>query len=287
MIDTVKFLKQCLENHARLVNIVLGRPEPLVQQGTDLMQAMLSEMFGLPAPIMRQSSDAFMREVVEDSMEEAEEGSARESESESELTEFSTEETSPRDFMGVEAVEYSETEADGHDSENILSDASDESSRYGRRLRQEKLERRLRQEKRQKAREARETLYKSFGLTVEEAREDQADTHGEERRRIKRQKRDQDTQEEEPFRSSLTTRKKSPDLKQTTLDFNKVRKSRRLFSRKELSQDARPENDKEEAEGSVRRNPRRTSFKRPDYCGYFLDKNGCFPGEQHKEGDRE
>jgi hypothetical protein len=54
-----------------------------------------------------------------------------------------------------------------------------------------------------------------------------------------------------------------------------------------LSQDARSENDKEEAEGSVRRNPRRTSFKRPDYCGYFLDKNGCFPGEQHKEGDRE
>lgn len=278
MIDTVKFLKQCLENHARLVNIVLGRPEPLVQQGTDLMQAMLSEMFGLPAPIMRESSDAFMREVVEDSMEEAEEGSARESESESELIEFSTEETSPRDFMDVEAVEYSETEADGHDSENILSDASDELSRYGRRLRQEK---------RQKAREARETLYKSFGLTVEETREDQADTHGEERRRIKRQKRDQDTQEEEPFRSSLTTRKKSPDLKQTTLDFDKVRKSRRLFSRKELSQDARSENDKEEAEGSVRRNPRRTSFKRPDYCGYFLDKNGCFPGEQHKEGDRE
>lgn len=65
MLDSVKFLKECLYSHATLVDIVLGRPEPLVKQGTELMQALLSEMFGLPGPDVQEYTQDPLPEVME------------------------------------------------------------------------------------------------------------------------------------------------------------------------------------------------------------------------------
>jgi hypothetical protein len=87
MIDTIQFLKECLDNHARLVDIILGRPEPLVQQGTDLMQAILSEMFGLSAPNVREFSEPPAQGVVEDLLEESEVESESEQQSDSDTLE--------------------------------------------------------------------------------------------------------------------------------------------------------------------------------------------------------
>jgi hypothetical protein len=84
MIDTVRFLKECLDNHSRLVDIVLGRPEPLVKQGTELMQAMLSEMFGLPGPALEINMEEFEDERRKEAEEESEQEVETEPESESE-----------------------------------------------------------------------------------------------------------------------------------------------------------------------------------------------------------
>jgi hypothetical protein len=267
MIDTVKFLKECLDNHSRLVDIVLGRPEPLVKQGTELMQALLSEMFGLPGP------------DVETSVEEPEQESEQELESESEA-EFLCERLHPQEFIDMEAelaseqestsdleseltefTELSEEEAvprfpklpawvytgtvhdeyDDNDGTRQQCESSSVTATKSRRTsRQEYRERRLQQEKheitkqnkRERAREEKKALYTRFGLTVEEAQEDQNDTHEEERRSIKRQKRDVNTLE---VSSESQPQQKPSVLKQTTLTFSKVGKSRRLFSRKELS----------------------------------------------------
>jgi hypothetical protein len=263
MIDTVKFLKECLDNHARLVDIVLGRPEPLVQQGTDLIQAMLSEMFGLPAPIMRDPEETPMREVVQDSMEETEEESANESESESELTQFSEDETTPQDFMDIEAVENAETDSDAYNDDDGSSEQSDDSMATVR-----KSKRRLRRERCKKARKARKELYTRFGLTVEEtgaAEVSQDDTSEEDNRRIKRQKGNHD---------------ETRVLKQTTLNFDKVRKNRRLFSRKELQEAGQEHGEGEEPKiastSSIRKTSKR-SFRVPP--GYRYQKGkGVSPG---------
>jgi hypothetical protein len=323
MIDTVKFLKECLDNHSRLVDIVLGRPEPLVKQGTELMQAMLSEMFGLPGPVVETSVEDLtqdtMGEAEEERMEEPEEepeedlelaseseaeflwerfhpqefidieaelASEQESTSdlESELTEFtelSDEEAVPR-FPKLPAWVYTGTVHDEYDDDDGFNEQSESSSvtatKSRRTSRQERHERRqgeekheiTKQNKRERTREEKKALYTRFGLTVEEAEENQNDTHEEERRSTKRQKRDVNTLEVSP-ESQL--QQKPPALKQTTLTFSKVGKSRRLFSRKQLSQNDTPENKMEEAEvvspGSARRNLKRYSFIRPDYRDYF------------------
>jgi hypothetical protein len=313
MIDTVKFLKECLDNHSRLVDIVLGRPEPLVKQGTELMQALLSEMFGLPGPDVETSVEEPEQESEQEPEEELESEAESESEAEflcerlhpqefidmeaelaseqestsdleSELTEFtelSEEEAVPR-FPKLPAWVYTGTVHDEYDDNDRTRQQCESSSvtatKSRRTSRQEYRERRLQQEKheitkqnkRERAREEKKALYTRFGLTVEEAQEDQNDTHEKERRSIKRQKRDVNTLE---VSSESQPQQKPSVLKQTTLTFSKVGKSRRLFSRKELSQNHTPENEKEEAEvvspGSARRNPKRSSFIRPDYRDYF------------------
>jgi hypothetical protein len=314
MIDTVKFLKECLDNHSRLVDIVLGRPEPLVKQGTELMQALLYEMFGLPGPDVETSVEEPEQESEQESKEELESEAESECEAEflwerfhpqelidmeaelvseqestsdleSELTEFtevSEEDTAPPCFPKLPAWVYTGTVHDGYDDDDGSSEKHEDSSATAmkrRRIsRQEKLERRMQQEKyeitkqkkRQRAREEKKALYTRFGLTVQEAEENQNDTHEPERRSSKRQKTDVNTLEVSP---ESQPRQKPSVLKQTTLTFSKVGKSRRLFSRKELSQNHTPENENEEAEvvspGSARRNPKRSSFIRPDYRDYF------------------
>lgn len=72
MLNTVKFIKECLDNHSRLVDIILGRSEPLVQEGTDIMQAILSEMFGLPVPTMQESTEDYMQRTRKEPTEEVE-----------------------------------------------------------------------------------------------------------------------------------------------------------------------------------------------------------------------
>ncbi|THY52659.1 hypothetical protein D6C97_06307 [Aureobasidium pullulans] len=47
MADTVEFIKECMEKHCQLIDTILGYADPLVQQGTDLMQSVLSEEFDL------------------------------------------------------------------------------------------------------------------------------------------------------------------------------------------------------------------------------------------------
>jgi hypothetical protein len=236
MLDSVKFLKECLDNHSGIVDIVLGRPEPLVKQGTELMQGLLSEMFGLDGPVLETTveevEDGVEEEVEEESEPEQESTPELESEGESE----SDSEVGFHDYMDIEAQEHPETDSDAYDDNDNSSEQSDDSmatsykrKRTPRQKKQErepikaKRERTLR-EKRDKAREERQALYTRFGLTVqetEETGENQNDTHEEERREAKRQKRNND---------------QPTVLRQTTLNFDKVRKNRRLFSRKELSQ---------------------------------------------------
>jgi hypothetical protein len=259
MIDTVKFLKECLEHHARLVDIVLGRPEPLIQQGTDLMQAMLSEMFGLPAPIMQDISEAPMGEVAEGSMVRPEEELESEQESESELTEFSEEDIAPQDFMDIEAVENPETDSDAYDDDDGSSEQSDDSMATVR-----KSKRISKKEKRKKANKAKEALYTKFGLIVEETAKDQDETqdvtHEEERSMTKRQKRNHD---------------QPPVLRQATLSFDKVRKNRRLFSRKELQAAGQEQEEAEEPDVVSRSLIRRASgksFRVPPGYRYSTEK---------------
>ncbi|CAD0084961.1 unnamed protein product [Aureobasidium vineae] len=242
MVDTVKFLKKCLDNHCRLVNIVLGKPEPLVQQGTDLVQAMLSEMFGLPLPAIQEAAGEPQIE------------GEKQLESESEV-EVIWEKFESQDLMDIEANECSGTESDEYiddtsseETESILDTSTD----YKKTLRREKRER------------ARDELYNKSGLSiVHDDAEDLDSSEGEERARTKRQKRIFDRPSEPP-NGKLPIRREIPVMRQTTLSFDKVRKSRRLFSRKELSQNVTT-GDQEEAEvtspGPVRRNPRRATVK--------------------------
>jgi hypothetical protein len=238
MLDSVKFLKECLDNHSGIVDIVLGRPEPLVKQGTELMQGLLSEVFGLPGPAL----EATLEEAEEERMEEVEEEVNEEVEEELELAseseaEFLWESVHPREFIDIEAELASEQEStsdldselteftelpeletaapylpnlpawmhpgtavddvDGSSEQSedssVLATKSKTPSRQEYRdirLQQEEHERILRQKKRQRAREERRALYTRFGLTVGNAEEDQDETHEDERRSSKRQKRD-------------------------------------------------------------------------------------------------
>lgn len=270
MFDSIKFLKECLANHSRLVDIVLGRPEPLVKQGMKLMQNLLDEMFGLAEGDVQdfmQISEADVQEEVENNLELQ---LASESDSEAE---FLWEQTHAQDLMDDEASEASESESDGDESDNT-SEGSDEycddsnsdcfdysatiSNEYKRILRKTK-------EKRKKAKTDRNALWRRFGLRVEDAGEDQTDISGEERRRTKRQKRSHDAMEEERVEDKLIFHRHPPDLRQTTLNFDKVTKNRgplmrrelkerqvtknrRLFSRRELVQQGILEDDEQEEE---------------------------------------
>ncbi|KAH0294819.1 hypothetical protein M436DRAFT_64110 [Aureobasidium namibiae CBS 147.97] len=242
MLDSVKFLKECLNNHARLVEIVLGRPEPLVKQGTELMQALLSEMFGLPGPDVQEHTQDPLPDAMEVSETEAEVEDrleielASESESEAEsLWEY----TQAEDLMDVEASEASESESGEDDSDNIsevFDDYDDNMSECSDYSTTNKNERLLKTEKREKAKQNRDALWRRFGLTVEQVNQGQGDVQQEGRSSIKRQKRSRDAIEEEPIEDNPTTHHQSQALKQTTLNFNKVTKNRRLFSRKELKE---------------------------------------------------
>jgi hypothetical protein len=288
ILDTVKFLKECLGNHSRLVDIVLGRPEPLVKQGTELMQGLLSEVFGLDGPVLETTveevEDGVEEEVEEESEPEQESTPELESEGESE----SDSEVGFHDYMDIEVHEHPETESDAYDDNDSSSEQSDDSmasapkrkgtpkqKKHERALLKEKRERTL-EEKRERTRKERKALYTRFGLTVqetEESREDQNDTP-ENEHRTKRQKRNHD---------------QPTVLRQSTLNFDKVRKNRRLFSRKELSQSGMFEGD-EEAEdeqegveqqdvgspGSFRRKSKK-NFRVPPGCRYQLHKR-VLPG---------
>ncbi|THZ34357.1 hypothetical protein D6C90_07776 [Aureobasidium pullulans] len=86
-VNTVKFVKECLENHCNLVNIVLGQPDPLIQQGTDLMQLILSELSGVhddPEEGTDDGQDSAMSESEENQMSELEQDQASESEEDAE-----------------------------------------------------------------------------------------------------------------------------------------------------------------------------------------------------------
>ncbi|KAH0370045.1 hypothetical protein KCU65_g2755, partial [Aureobasidium melanogenum] len=250
MVDTVKFLKECLDNHCRLVNFILGRPEPLVEQGTDLIQAMLSEMFGLPVD---ESISEDLEPKLESFLEE-------EAEEESEV-EVLWEKTETEDIMDVDQDDASEPELDI--VQNDPAKLALCTQRKSRRLQQ--------REKHEKARTA---LYERFGLSIiSEPSTNQDEAIKEERNDYKRQNILTSLLRESPERDLAP--KKRPALRQTTLSFNKVRKSRRLFSRKKLSQKdtVADERDAEEKTppGSVRRYPRRTTAKRLDYR-----ENGLF-----------
>ncbi|KAG9696661.1 hypothetical protein KCU95_g2058, partial [Aureobasidium melanogenum] len=254
IVDTVKFLKECLNNHCRLVDLVLGRPEPLVQQGTDLIQAMLSEMFGLPTDeIIAENLEPELAPILE-----------MEAEDESEV-EILWEKTETEDIMDIDQDSESETQFDMNEIISVKDPAKLVSSakRKSRRL--------LQKEKHEKVKAV---LYQRFGLSiVSEPSTDQGEAVEERCNKLKRQKRMTDTLCESP-EGNLAPIKKRPTLRQTTLPFNKVRKSRRLFSRKELSE-KNTVKDVEKAEetspDSVRRYPRRTSAKRLDYR-----ENGLF-----------
>jgi hypothetical protein len=250
----------------------------LVQQGTELMQGLLSEMFGLDGPDVQESVEELEEEQEQMSELQLESYSTPELETDPESE--SEPEVGLHDYMDIEAHEHPETDSDAYDDNDGSSDQSDDSmattykrkrtqrqKRHKRVLVQEKHEKTLR-EKRERAREEKKALYTRFGLTVQESKdtqeteEDQGNTHEEERREAKRQKRNHD---------------QPTVLRQTTLNFDKVRKNRRLFSRKELSQSGILE-AKEEAEqkqepegaegpdvaspGSFRRNSKK-SFRIP------------------------
>lgn len=228
--------KECLDNHSRLVDIILGRSEPLAQEGTDIIQAMLSEMFGLPVPTMPEPAEEYMQQTMEGSMDEIE----PELESESEI-EYLWERSQPQDLMEIEAEESSGTESDDYDGDstdeqfNEYDDNISEYSNYSATF-ANKSKRALRKEKRDRARRYRKELWNRFGLTVEDTEEDQDDMQEEEHRRIKRQKKTPNSLVEKPSESRTTADDKPQGLRQTTLNFNKVSKSRKLFSRGELKE---------------------------------------------------
>jgi hypothetical protein len=279
VLDTVKFVKECLNNHSRLVDIVLGRSEPLVQQGTDIMQAMLSEMFGLPVPTMQEPAEKYMQQSMGEPMEEVE--FEPESESESEI-EYLWERSQPQDLMDIEAEESSGTESDDYDGDstgeelNEYDDSMSEYSNYSATF-VNKSEKALRKEKRDRTRKARKELWSRFGLTVEDTEEeDQEDAPEEDRGPIKRQKLNSIASEDKSSESRLTTGSKPHVLRQATLNFDKVSKSRRLFSRKDLNQKGvfdEQEKEKEEADekavvassGSIHRNSKRNVGVPPGY----------------------
>ncbi|KAG9850377.1 hypothetical protein KCU98_g4379, partial [Aureobasidium melanogenum] len=265
MVDTVKFLKECLNNHCRLVNMVLERPGPLVQQGTDLIQAMLSEMFGLPTDeSIAQDLEPELEPILE---EEAEEESG---------AEIIWEKTETEDVINVDQDSESEPKFDMTDNnavrkpDMLLSGTKSKSRRL------------LQREKHEKAKAI---LYQRFGLSIiSEPSTDQKKAVEQRRNNFKRQKTMIEKLCESPERSSSPI-KKLPVLRQTTLSFNKVRKNRRLFSRRELSQMVTTKHQEEEEEeeegeeeeeeteiaspGSVRRNPRRATNKHADYRDNF------------------
>lgn len=245
MVDTVKFLKECLNNHCRLVNLVLGKPEPLVQQGTDLIQAMLSEMFGLP---IHENTAEDSEPELEPILEEAESG-----------IEVLGNKTETEDIMDIDQDNESEPKFDTTHNEPVRSP--------GKLV----LETRLLQRKKHK--KAKANLYQRFGLSViSEPSTNQEKALEQRHNNFKRQKMMTEKLCESPERGPTPT-KKLPVLRQTTLSFNKVRKSRRLFSRRELSQMVTTKHEEEEAEiaspSPVRRNPRRASNKHADYRDDF------------------
>ena len=78
MADTVQFVKECMDKHCQLIDTILGYADPLVQQGTDLMQSVLSEEFDLSVMSEPESgseaesaSDAEPEEDPESESEEA------------------------------------------------------------------------------------------------------------------------------------------------------------------------------------------------------------------------
>jgi hypothetical protein len=252
MIDTVKFLKECLHNHCRLVNVVLERPEPLVQQGTDLIQAMLSEMFGLPVD----------ESIAEDLEPELEAMLEEEADVESEV-EVLWEKTETEDIMDIDQDDESEPRLDTTYNKPVRSPGK---LVLGTESRRKRL---LQQEKHEKAKAI---LYQRFGLSViSEPSTNQEEAVEQRRKNFKRQKMMTEKLCESPERSPSPI-KELPVLRQTTLSFNKVRKSRRLFSRRELSQIVTTKHE-EEAEiaspSPVRRNPRRATKRHADYRDDF------------------
>ncbi|KAG9734777.1 hypothetical protein KCU73_g10678, partial [Aureobasidium melanogenum] len=252
MIDTVKFLKECLHNHCRLVSMVLGRPEPLVQQGTDLIQAMLSEMFDLPVD----------ESIAEDLEPELEAMLKEEADVESEV-EVLWEKTETEDIMDIDQDDESEPRLDTTYNKPVRSPGK---LVLGTESRRKRL---LQQEKHEKAKAI---LYQRFGLSViSEPSTNQEEAVEQRRKNFKCQKMMTEKLCESPERSPSPI-KELPVLRQTTLSFNEVRKSRRLFSRRELSQMVTTKHE-EEAEiafpSSVRRNPRRATKRHADYRDDF------------------
>ncbi|KAG9659601.1 hypothetical protein KCU95_g1386, partial [Aureobasidium melanogenum] len=255
MVDTVKFLKECLNNHCRLVNMVLERPEPLVQQGTDLIQAILSEMFGLPTD----------ESIAEDLEPEFEPTLEEEAEVDSEI-EVVWKKTETEEIMDIDQDNQSEPMIDIIHTEPVRSPGK---LVLGTKSKSRRL---LQREKHEKAKAI---LYQRFGLSIiSEPSTDQEKAVEQRRNNFKRQKTMIEKLCESPERSSSPI-KKLPVLRQTTLSFNKVRKNRRLFSRRELSQMVTTKHQEEEegteiaSPGSVRRNPRRATNKRADYRDNF------------------
>ncbi|KAH0144593.1 hypothetical protein KCU67_g13012, partial [Aureobasidium melanogenum] len=252
MVDTVKFLKECLNNHCRLVNLVLGKPEPLVQQGTDLIQAMLSEMFGLPVD----------ESIAEDLEPELEPTLEEEAEVESEI-EVLWNKTEFEDIMDIDQDEESEPKFDTTHNEPLRSPGKLVLGTDSKR-------KRLLQRKKHK--KAKANLYQRFGLSViSEPSTNQEKAIEQRHNNFKRQKMMTEKLCESSERSPIPIKKLSV-LRQTTLSFNKVRKSRRLFSRRELSQMVTTKHE-EEAEiaspSSVRRNARRATKRHADYRDDF------------------
>ena len=275
MLDTVMFLKQCLDGHADLVDIVMGRPQPLVKQGMELMQGLLDEMFGLPPGPTDQEH---VKESTGDSLPEAMEVSESEVEVENRLeveleqqsesnseVEYRWEQTQAEDLMDIEAEECSGTESDESDEfdddsiieeygdytdDDYVDDNRSEYANYSTTiLSDHKKASRKRKENCEKARKDRDALWTRFGSRVEEAEEPEEDH--EERSRIKRQKRSPKEPKEKPEESKLTASHQPPAPRQTTLNFNKVTKNRRLFSRKELKQQGMLETEEQDEEEST------------------------------------
>lgn len=285
MLNSIKFLKECLNDHARLVDIVLGRPEPLVKQGTELMQALLSEMFGLSRPDVQEYMQDSRPGAMEVSESEVEDENRLEielaSESESEV-EYLWQTNQAEDLMNLEASEASGSGSDESDSDSIseglddLPDNMSEHSNYSTAL-SEIRDAKLDQKKRKKAREAIRAGMSRFASTV-------VKRSREERREIKRQKKSHNTSKESPENKHTNQEhppvlEQPPVLKQTTIIFDKVQKSRRLFSSKELNQNAMLKDGEEQQGGgeaeepadadvspdSLRRNPRRRHVRDLNY----------------------
>lgn len=73
MADTVEFVKECMDKHCQLIDTVLGYADPLVQQGTDLMQSVLSEEFDLS--VMSEPESGSEAESASDAEPEEDPGS--------------------------------------------------------------------------------------------------------------------------------------------------------------------------------------------------------------------